>query len=421
MPRRPPSSQPKSPFTLFGSAYTSGMIGFWSLSSPGVGGRVHNYAPLTSLATQSAAVVHGIINNPYVGGPAGISWRNQQDALTLEVSDNAAEASGTWVDLGDPIGTNDDATVMVGWIPASTAVPSGTNVGTMFVRGQDGSGAGWSMFLRHDGTNQVTFATVLGGAQQSATGVSAGLNPGIPNYAIGRVRQGSNVSVAVNGRFLVNTATGNTALRTSTKGCRIGTQTSAANTSHCDPIMFVVVWRRALSDAEMMLLTQVPWILWSAPDLGSDTLPTLNVQRDAVIPVDSTGLLAVARDAVIPVDSIGWIARDGVIPVDSLGWAKRDGVIPVDSQGINPFSLAHAWNVRRFFSFGLTHTWNVNTTPFSASLQHNWNVRAQAFGNALTHTWRVLPNIPATFGVNPDGSAIPGTDVQCPVANVTVT
>ena len=264
---RQQSSQPPSVLTLTGLAdYRRAMCGAWFFSSPGVGGRIHNYAPNASAITQTTAVVHGIINNPY----ASNGWRNQQDCVSLETSDNVAVATGTYVELGDPIATGDNVSILMGWIPASTAIPSGTNVGTMFVRGQDGSGNGWSIFLRHDGTNQISFATVMGGAQQTAAGANAGLRPGIPNYACGRVRQGVDVAVAVNGSMRATTGTGNTSLRTSGVGCRFAGQTSAGNTSHCDPLLFGVLWRRALTDIEMAFITAYPWTLWALPDFATD-------------------------------------------------------------------------------------------------------------------------------------------------------
>jgi hypothetical protein len=417
MPMRKPSNQPKSSLSLVHGDITRNMVGAWFLSSPGVGGRVHNHAPLLSGNQTGGAGPHGVIANPY----ASNGWRNQHDAITLETSDNVAEASGTFVELGDPIGTNDDVSVLVGWIPAAQAVPTGTNPGTMFVRGQDGSGNGWSVFLRHDGTNQISHAVVIGGSQVSATGTNANIRPGIPNFAAGRTRQGINVAVACNGRMLTTTATALSGLRTSSKGCRIGAATSTAVTSHCDPVMFVVLWKRALSDAELQLVTEQPWILWAAPDTDLDLIAQLTLTRDTFTPVDSAGIITLGRDAVIPVDSMGWWTRDAVIPVDSKGWWLRDAVIPVDSLGVNPFSLAHAWNVRRFFEASLFHDWSVLNNLLTASLEHDWRVISQAFGQSLPHSWKVIPDVAGTFGIDSNGNPIPSTDIMCPVATVTIT
>ncbi len=148
---------------------------------------------------------------------------------------------------------------------------------------------------------------------------------------------------------------------------------------------------------------------------------SIAVFRDAFIPVDSQGLLVVVRDAIIPVDSLGFVTRDAIIPVDSLGFATRDALIPVDSLGHSSFSLSHAWNVRNLFEDGLYHQWKVVSQLFSASIQHNWTVVAQTFGQSLTHTWKVIPNVAQTFGINPDGTLAPNTDVHCPTADITIT
>lgn len=321
-----PSSQPRSTLTITGiSDLRRSMVGAWFFSSPGVGGRIHNHAPHPSAITQTTAVVHGIINNPY----ASNGWRNQQDCVTLETSDNVSTATGTYVELGDPIATGDNVTILVGWIPAATTVPTGTNPGTMFVRGQDGSGNGWSVFIRHDGTNQITFATVMGGAQQTATGANAGLRPGIPNYACGRVRQGVDVAVAVNGSIRATTGTGNTSLRTSGVGCRFAGQTSAGNTSHCDPLMFGVLWRRALNDNEMAFLTAFPWLLWSDVDLSTDTfaLAAGALFGNSVISLDASGSLStgivLAGSAPVTINPTGSLTTGiqlvGNAPIEIVG------------------------------------------------------------------------------------------------------
>ena len=132
-----PSAQPGSSLTVTGGDLSRHMVGAWFMSSPGIGGRVHNHAPWPTSMTQSAAVSHAIVNNPYVG-----TWRLQQDCVTFENTANQSEASGPWVDLGDPIATGDDVSVLIGWIPAATTVPSGIGPGSYFVRGQDGAGSG---------------------------------------------------------------------------------------------------------------------------------------------------------------------------------------------------------------------------------------------------------------------------------------
>src|SRR5438132_4976425 len=134
-----PSAQPGSSLTVTGGDLSRHMVGAWFMSSPGIGGRVHNHAPWPTSMTQSSAVAHAIVNNPYVG-----TWRLQQDCVTFENTANQSEASGPWVDLGDPIATGDDVSVLIGWIPAATTVPSGIGPGSYFVRGQDGAGSGWS-------------------------------------------------------------------------------------------------------------------------------------------------------------------------------------------------------------------------------------------------------------------------------------
>jgi hypothetical protein len=401
--------------SIYGGDLLRDMVGAWFLSSPGVGGRVHNYAPQASALTQSAAVVHGIINNPYVGGPAGVAWRNQQDCITLETTDNASEATGTFVDLGDPIATGDDMTVLVGWIPVATTIPSGTGPGSMFVRGQDTFGNGWSVFLRHDGTDQISFATVLGGAQQSAIGGSAGLKPGIPNYAAGRVRQGSNVAVAVNGRFLTQTNTANTALRTSTKGCRLAVATGGGTTSHCDPLLFCVLWKRPLSDAELQFITAMPWVLWSAPplfvsDIGFSLRPTVPIEfrmtevLNEVLPIEWRGQISTG----LPIE---WQQALALIERTPVEWVLRLAlmeVLPFESAGTVDLTLR--WNVIVTLASPLLFMWNVLRQAAIFTLQIQWNVIAATAGLELT--WNALPDVFTPFGVNPQtGEEIPPTPV----------
>lgn len=191
----------------------------------------------------------------------------------------------------------------------------------------------------------------------------------------------------------------------------MGHSNSTLNTSHVDGLLFGILWKKAMSDAELSFLTTYPWVLWSNPDQIVDHSLAIPVQLDALIPVDSQGMITVDGIATIPVDSLGWGSRKALIPVDSIGWGVRKALIPVDSQGLNPFSLGHAWNVRRFFDASLVHEWDVTQTLFSASLQHNWNVKEAIFDSSLTHTWRVIPNLPATFS----------NDIQCPVADIDMT
>lgn len=411
---------PQSSMSIYGPSHLRrSMVGAWFAGSPGIGGRMHNHAPHPSSLTQSAAIVHAIVTNPYALATA---WHLSQGWVGLETSDNSA--SGTFVELGDPIATLDDFTILIGWIPVSTAIPTGTGPGTMFLRGQDGSGNGWNIFLRHDGTNQVSCAVVTtsaGTVQSTATGANAGLVPGQPNFAAGSFRQGSAIKVACNGRFLASTAVGANSLRTSGVGCRLGWQTSASASSHCDPILFCILWRCAMSEQEMQLITGQPWMFWApGPSQFDVPLGAFTISRDVFMPVDALGLIDVQRDAFMPVDSLGNVSRGIYVPVDSIGWAQRFAFIPVDSQGHDPFALAHDWNVRTKFQGDLFHSFDVIQQLFESSMEHDFNVIGQGFGSELPHSWLVIPNVPHAFGVNPDGTPIVGTDIQCPVATVAV-
>lgn len=421
---------PGSALTITGGDLRRNMVGAWFFSSPGPSGRMHNHAPNPSLLTQSAAVRDAVINNPFVG-----TWRGQSGAITFENSDNVAEASGAWTDLGDPIATTDDVTVLIGWIPFALTVPTGTSSGFMFGRGQDTFGNGWSIFTRHDGTDQVTLATVLGGVQQTATGVNAGLKPGIPNFMAGRCRQAVNVAVACNGRMLATTATGNSSLRTSTKGCRIGASTSSAVTSHHDPVMFVVLWRRALSDAEMQLITATPWVLWTQADLSADGFITFVSAR---MPIDFRGPATLAEKmpiewrgqmySSIPVEWTQGISTPARLPLFFAQGLTTGDILPIEVQGTLEFGLR--WNVINPLKSPLMLSWDVLVHAAVFTLQMQWNV-VQALAG-LTLRWNVLPDVFTPFGIDPStGEAIPPTpaapggvpseDVQKPVATTTKT
>lgn len=423
MPAAPRPSSPQSSLTLFGGDLRRQMCGAWFVASPGPGGRIFNHAPNATALTQSSAVRDALYNNPFLG-----TFRLQQDTVTFENTATAPETSGAFIDLGDPIATTDDVTVLVGWIPQSTAAPS--TFGNMFVRGQDGSGSGWSILMGHNGTNQVQFATVLGGAQQTATGASAGLIPGQLNYVCGSVRQASSVRVACNGRLLTTTATGNSNLRTSGKGCRVGTDHAVNQTSKHDPVAFVVLWRRALNDAEMAFITAYPWILWSQEDysadmtffLASQTLPIEwkgIVTGSDTLPIEWSGNLY----APIPVEWTLGLASSSSLPVE---WNRRlahGETLPIESTGTGDLGLR--WNVIQPLGATLLLMWDVLVFNSIFTMQLQWNV-VQALAG-LTLRWNDIPDVFTPFGVDPvTGQAIPQSpaapggsftdDIQRPVA-----
>lgn len=408
MPQRP-TIQPGNPFTVYGGDFRQRMVGAWSISSPGPGGRVHNCAPNISSLTQTGAVGHGLISQPYHSNGWG-SWYG----VSLTTSDNVVEATGTWVDLGDPIGTNDDVTVLVGWVPLATTVPTGSGSGNIFGRGNDGSGNGWSLLCGVNSTNLMQFADVSAGGQHTST--VTGIIPLVPNFFAGTYKQGVRTQCCLNGR-LGNAAATASGLRTSGKGCYLGKQPGAASTSHVDNVLFCFLWRRAMSEVELQFLTLQPWILWSDAARADKFIPVDKINVFDNIWIAGQTVSGQTQDAIaIQIDGLGleksvfdtasvteFVQLRSVLQINVFDTATPTEILTAQqfmkinvfdsvpiSESLNlEYAFIHQWNDIVAFTEPLMHIWNVVSDITEMFITHSWNVRSVL--DSITHSWRVLP------------------------------
>ena len=145
------------------------------------------------------------------------------------------------------IGSNLDNYTFGGWIAPKT----GATEQICFMRGEDGSGSGFSIMLNKRTTNVIRVAVVAGNAEVAANAPSTFTDDTWYQY-YGVWTNGSSLKLYLNGALITTTTTTRTGLRSSTVGWRLGRYRATNPLLWKGKMSTFNMYNRALSDAEIL-------------------------------------------------------------------------------------------------------------------------------------------------------------------------
>ena len=145
-------------------------------------------------------------------------------------------------------GSNTGSYTFGGWIAPTT----GSTEQICFLRGEDGSGSGWSLMInRKPTTNILRAAAVADGGEVTADSPTALVhNAWIQIYGVWK--SATSLKLYINGSLKTTTTTTRTTLRSSTAGWRMGRFTSGLPLRWSGNISTFNLYDRALSDDEIL-------------------------------------------------------------------------------------------------------------------------------------------------------------------------
>lgn len=225
-----------------------------------------DYSGRNSHGTRNGGVSRTAENHPRYGG--------------VQAGDFTA-ASSQYVETGEEIiGTNDDCSFSV-WYAPNEASPSSNRL--IFVRGLDGNGDGWSVVLVHLTTGAFRGSVVLtsGGAGQVTVDSSITAVAGRWYHLLLTLEQGVGIELFVDGISEGTGSSTKTALRTSTRGVRIGDVNNVAESTAEGKIKDPRIYNLVLPDGVVAEIYEHPEELWYPLGTRSFFLPAPELESSS--------------------------------------------------------------------------------------------------------------------------------------------